>query len=247
MSAGHAGSDSDDADDNAERAAARADLKKLARGWKPPKAKRRSSDSDDDEAAIDLALTMPGMVVSVGGIALCFASMIGTILVWIRIVDTINVLTVLSMFATAGAVCVGSIYVLLRLLPKLLATRQRRWLAALPFPFDRDAYLHALAADRQFTGRVRLIISPAVELDDETRAMLAHAASRACRRTTAKWAGDDLIVTSRELATSQSGGRGPGTMYNSNALHRWFRKAARRFLVPTAKAYALRRVVIDLE
>jgi len=232
-------------DEAAERAAARADLKKLARGWKPPKSKRPASD--DDEAAIDLALAMPGMVVSGVGIALCFASMIGTILVWIRIVDHFNVLTVLGMFAVAAAVAVGSIYVLLRLVPKLLAARQRRWLAALPFPFDRDAYLHELAADRQFTGQVRLIISPTHKLDDDDRALLAHAASRACRRTTAKWAGDELVVTSRELATSQSGGRGGGTMYNSHALHRWFRKAARRFLIPTAKAYDLSRVVVDLE
>jgi hypothetical protein len=228
-----------------EREAARRELAALAAGWKDPAPPAPAPDENAPrEALIHASLGVPLWLILTLALVTFPGYLVGAIFLSAAIVGSVNGLTVLLVFAAVGGAFFGQIALLTRPVSRLLARRQRRWLDALPLPFDRAVYLRVLGTEHLFTATVTLVVEPAEEIDDEARTLLAHAATRACRGNKAVWSKGGMQITSRELKTSQSGGRGAGTVYDNHAIHAWFRRAARRFLLPTARAYRLERLLV---
>jgi len=228
-----------------ERAAARRELETLAAGWKPPKPPRPAPDENAErEAFVDASLGVPQSLILALALLTFPGYVLGAIFLSAAIVGGVNGLTMLLVFALTLGGLFGQLALLAGPVTRLLARRQRRWLEELPLQFDRAVYLQALGTEHHFTAVATLIVEPAEELDEESRVLLAHAATRACRGNKAFWSEGRLQITSHELKTSRQGGRGAGTVYDNRAIHVWFRRAVRRFLLPSARAYRLERFTV---
>jgi hypothetical protein len=131
--------------------------------------------------------------------------------------------------------CFGLAFGLLlviKLIARWEARRERRWLAALPLPLDQPGYLGLLsvrAKERFVTVRFtpRDPVSP-------VDAALAAAVARGGRDVaSAAWQGDHLVIQSVTFKTS-SYHRGK-TSYDNVPVHRWFRRLVDDVLGPIAK------------
>jgi hypothetical protein len=139
------------------------------------------------------------------------------------------------------ATLVGAMWVQ-HVMSPIAAVRERRRLERAAIPLDVDSYVAVLGgeyAQRALSIRFAFVEPPE---GDDRRAL--EAAARAMPGATTSWAGDELIVTSPMIGTWRRSRYSPGHC-DTTALHRWFRRALRRVVLPIAHVVPTTRISVE--
>jgi hypothetical protein len=111
--------------------------------------------------------------------------------------------------------------------------RAERWVASLPLHIDSAAYCEHMATK---FGAMTIELDVPDAGDDKE--LIRKAVAGGAAGTSANWNGDTLVIKCPALKTYF---RAKGGGYTSNAkTHRWFRRFARRVLVPIADTHPVR-------
>jgi len=122
--------------------------------------------------------------------------------------------------------------------------RERRWLAALEFPFDFDRYFSVLSK-AQARQAVEVALRFVRELSEDERQLVAERVRHgSCRIASVCWRDGKLVIASPVLKTRFKGVNG-GPPEDNVRIHRWFRRLARAVLTPLARAHPVEDVQLD--
>lgn len=125
----------------------------------------------------------------------------------------------------------------------LLAARELRWLAALPWPFDAESYLAQLGAERSYST-LRVDVELAAPVAD--RAALVDA--RRLGRASLGWPHAHVVsIQSPRVMTDVTINRGIRPRYDNAAVHRWFRRCELAVIRPLAATCGIRAVAAYIE
>jgi hypothetical protein len=114
------------------------------------------------------------------------------------------------------------------------ARLERRRLAALDPPLDHAGYLDLLGAEHDRT-RVTARLTFGSPPDRADRGLIARVARGGVEDTTARWDGDELVITGPVLRTATHARR--EIHHDNGPIHRWFRRLERRVLRPIGRAF----------
>ena len=122
---------------------------------------------------------------------------------------------------------------------RIEARHERRRLAALPIPIDLDGYRRVMGT-AQAEKVLEVRVTFATDHPDPDRQTIAAAARAGRRVASAGWSSDELVIRSRPIVTSFHSKK---ASWNNNVkVHRWFRRLARKTLVPITRAYPMASV-----
>jgi hypothetical protein len=131
------------------------------------------------------------------------------------------------------------------LLARLRLVRQRRWLAALPFPFAHEGYLRAMAQenDEAFFELVLLFAGP-IRLDEIAAVAESHGVGSTPRLQGASTV--RLVSPSCDARREGSTLHASPTSYSNARLHRWFRDHAAPMLAELYRAHGLTGAEVEV-
>jgi hypothetical protein len=151
-------------------------------------------------------------------------------------------------FASAGIVIGGMLgyWVVDRAISRIIATRELRWLASLPWTFDLPSYVAQLN-EESMERALRIDVELVAPIGIANRSSVFDA--RGLGRATVEWTGDRFLSIQCPTVKTEWVPPGPAfglPSYSNGRVHRWFRRCVKRALLPLYGACRVRSVRVRM-